>query len=72
MIGKFTYEEILQFAKELADNADIVDKLAKKQDAGMLQTFISNVDWYSTFLKSTVEIYKDADAVLKPLKDQIK
>ena len=68
MIGKFTYEEMLQFAKELEVNADIIDKLAKKQNAGMLQTFISNVDWYSTFIKSTVEVYKDADAVLKNLK----
>ncbi|MBQ3510702.1 MAG: hypothetical protein IJA30_00230 [Bacilli bacterium] len=70
MIGNFTYEEMLQFAKELEDNADIIDKLAKKQEAGMLQTFISNVDWYSTFIKSTVEIYKDADEVLKPLKEK--
>jgi len=70
MIGKFTYEEMLQFAKELADNADIIDKLSKKQNAGMLQTFISNVDWYSTFIKSTVEMYKDADAVLSHLKNK--
>ena len=68
MIGTFTYDEILQFAKELKDNADIIDNLAKKQGAGMLQTFISNIDWYSTFLKSTVELYKDADEVLKNLK----
>ena len=68
MIGNFTYEEMLQFAKELKENADIIDKLAKKQEAGMLQTFISNIDWYSTFIKSTVEMYKDADEVLKHLK----
>ncbi len=70
MIGTFTYDQIMQFAKELKDNADIIDSLAKKQGAGMLQTFISNVDWYSTFLKSTVELYKDADDVLKNLKAQ--
>ena len=68
MIGNFTYEEMLQFAKELEENADIIDKLAKKQEAGMLQTFISNIDWYTTFIKSTVEMYKDADEVLKHLK----
>ena len=70
MIGNFTYEEMLQFAKELEENADIIDKLAKKQEAGMLQTFISNVDWYSTFIKSTVEIYKDADNELSHLKNK--
>lgn len=70
MIGKFTYDEILQFAKELKSNSDIIDSLAKKQGIGMLQTFISNVDWYSTFLKSTVELYKDADKVLEKLKEQ--
>lgn len=68
MIGSFTYDQILQFSKELQQNADIIDNLAKKQGAGMLQTFITNVDWYSTFLKSTVELYKDADAVLSQLK----
>lgn len=68
MIGSFTYDQVQQFAKELAENADIIDNLAKKQGAGMLQTFISNVDWYATFLKSTVELYKDADEVLKNLK----
>ena len=70
MIGKFTYEEMLQFAKELSENADIIDKLSKKQNAGMLQTFISNVDWYSTFIKSTVEMYTDADNVLSHLKNK--
>ena len=70
MIGTFTYDQILQYAKELKENADIIDQLAKKKDAGTLQTFISNVDWYSTFLKTTVEIYKDADEVLKHLKVQ--
>ncbi len=69
MIGNFTYEEILQFAKELKENADVIDELSKKQGTSILQTFISNVDWYSTFLKSTVDLYKDADSVLKYLKD---
>lgn len=68
MIGNFTYDEIQQFAKELSENADIIDELAKKQGTSMLQTFTSNVAWYSTFLKSTVELYKDADEVLKNLK----
>ena len=70
MIGKFTYDEILEYAKELKNNADLIDSLAKKQGVGMLQSFISNVDWYSTFLKSTVELYKDADKVLEKLKEQ--
>lgn len=68
MIGTFTYDQILEIAKELSDNAEIIEELSKKQGADMLQTFISNVTWYATFLKSTVELYKDADAVLAPLK----
>ena len=70
MIGNFTYEQILEFAKQLKECSDIINELSKKQEVGMLQTFISNVDWYSTFLKSTVEIYQDADKVLEPLKSQ--
>ncbi|MDO5393846.1 MAG: hypothetical protein Q4F33_04515 [Mycoplasmatota bacterium] len=68
MIGSFTYDQILQISKELSDNADIIDNLAKSKGADMLQTFISNVTWYATFLKSTVELYKDADEVLANLK----
>lgn len=70
MIGSFTYEQILEFANQLKECSDIIDALAKKQNVGMLQTFISNVEWYSTFLKSTIEIYQDADKVLAPLKNQ--
>lgn len=70
MIGNFTYEQVLEYAKQLKECSDIIDELSKKQGAGMLQTFISNVDWYSTFLKSTVEIYQDADKVLEPLKSR--
>lgn len=68
MIGDFTYDQIVEFANTLKEQGEIIDRLAKKQGAGMLQTFITNIEWYSTFLKSTVEIYKDADAVLRPLK----
>lgn len=68
MIGTFTYDQVLQFAKELSENADVIDNLAKKQGVATLQTFVSNIDWYATFLKSTVELYKDADEVLKHLK----
>lgn len=68
MIGSFTYDQILQISKELSDNADIIDNLAKSKGVDMLQTFISNVTWYATFLKSTVELYKDADEVLANLK----
>ncbi len=68
MIGSFSYEEIQQLAKELADQAEVIEKLATRQGAGMLQTFISNVSRYATFLKSSVQLYKDADEVLKALK----
>lgn len=51
MIGSFTYDQILQISKELSDNADIIDNLAKSKGADMLQTFISNVTWYATFPK---------------------
>ncbi len=68
MIGQFTYDQILEFSKLLAENAEVINKLAKKHDAGMLETFIANVERYSTFLKSTVEMYKDVDEVLKNFK----
>lgn len=70
MIGSFTYEEVLQFAKELKEKSQVIENLTKKHNIATLQSFISNIDWYSTFLKSTVELYEDADAALKDLKEQ--
>ena len=70
MIGSFTYEQILEYAKQLKECYEIIDDLAKKQEGGMLQPFISNVERYSTFLKSSIEIYQDADKVLEPLRNQ--
>lgn len=69
MIGQFTYDQILEFSRLLAENAEIIRELAKKHDAGMLETFIANVERYSTFLKSTVDMYKDVDEVLKNFKN---
>ncbi len=68
MIGTFTYDQILQISKELSENIEVIENLSKKQGADILQTFISNVTWYATFLKSTVELYKDADEVLAHFK----
>ena len=70
MIGNLTYDEILKYAQELKENATIIEELAKKQNITSLQDFISNVEWYSTFLKSTIELYQDADKVLKQLSDK--
>lgn len=70
MIGSFTYEEVLQFAKELKEKSEVIENLAKKHNIATLQSFISNVDWYSTFLKSTVDLYQDADVALQDLKKQ--
>ena len=67
MIGNLSYDEILKYAQELKENANVIEHLAKKQDISSLQYFVSNVEWYSTFLKSTVELHQDADKVLKQL-----
>ena len=67
MIGNLSYDEILKYAQELKENANVIEHLAKKQDISSLQDFVSNVECYSTFLKSTVELHQDADKVLKQL-----
>ena len=72
MIDKLSYDEILTISKELKEQAEIVDKIAKAHELDDLADFIATVEGYSKFLENTIEINKDADNALKDLKSQIK
>ena len=72
MIDKLSYDEIITISKELKQQAEIVDKLAKKRDLQDLIDFAATVEGYSKFLENTIEINKDADEALKELKSHIK
>ena len=72
MIDKLSYNDILEISKVLKEQAEIVDKIAKKREFDELTDFIATVEGYSKFLENTIEINKDADAALNDLKNQIK
>ena len=71
MIGKLTYDQILEISKDLRTQAEIVEKLAKERNIQQIEDFSATVEGYSKFLENTVQINKDADLALKDLKDQI-
>ena len=64
MIDKLTYDQILAVAKELKDQAQIIDKLLENRTLQDLKDFVATVEGYSKFLENTVELNKDADKAL--------
>ena len=69
MIGKLTYEQILEISKDLRVQAQTVEKLAKERNITQIEDFSKTVEGYSKFLENTVEINRDADLALKYLKE---
>lgn len=67
MIGKLTYDQVLEISKELKAQADIVANLVKDKEKQELADFAATVEGYSKFLETTVEINRDADKALAEL-----
>ena len=67
MIGKLTYEQVLEISKELKVQADIIENLVKDKEKQELVDFAATVEGYSKFIETTVEINKDADRALAEL-----
>ena len=68
MIGNLTYNQIEDIALELENATKVVDAIIKNQNIEELEDFISTVVGYSKYLKTTVELNKDADKALEELK----
>lgn len=67
MIDKLTYDQVLAIAKELKDQAQIIEGLLENRSIQDLKDFSSTVEGYSKFLENTVELNKDADKALSSL-----
>lgn len=67
MIGKLTYDQILEVSKDLKEQADIISSLVKNKDNQELLDFTATVEGYSKYLETTVQINKDADNALMDL-----
>lgn len=68
MVGKLTYEQVLEIAKDLRANVEVIEKLLVNRDLPELNDFTATVEGYSKFLENSVEINKDADLALMELK----
>mgnify|MGYP003295225343 FL=1 len=64
MIGKLTYDQVIEVANQLKMCAATISDLIVDKQAEDLQNFVSVVDRYIKFLETTVELYKDADKAL--------
>lgn len=67
MIGKLTYEQILNIAKDLRTEAEDVEKMARGREIQDLVDFADTVESYAKFLENIVELNKDADKALEDL-----
>lgn len=68
MVGKLTYDQVLEIAKSLREQVDVIEKLLVNRDLPELHDFTATVEGYAKFLENSVEINKDADEALLGLK----
>lgn len=70
MIGNLTYDQVESIAKELEQSIATITTVTKSLNVEELQDFLSTVEGYSKYLKTTVEMSKDADKALEELKSK--
>lgn len=67
MIGKLTYEEIIECIEQLKTSNATVTALIENKESYELENFVGVVDRYIKYLETTVELYQDADKALAKL-----
>lgn len=72
MVGKLTYDQVLNIAKDLRQQVEVIERLIANRELPELNDFTATVEGYSKFLENSVEINKDADAALSDLKNMKK
>ena len=72
MIGKFTYEQLLEISADLRNQTTIIEPIIKNTNSQELLDFISTVEGYSKYIETIVQINKDADLALLELKKKKK
>lgn len=70
MIGSLTYEQVDAIATELKNSVETIKTITKSLNIEELQDFLSTVEGYSKYLKTTIEMNKDADKALQDLNNK--
>ena len=65
MIGTMTYEQVETIIKELENATTTISSTIKDKNIEELEDFVSTVEGYSKYLKTTLELNKDADKAFK-------
>ena len=67
MIGKLTYDQLLECIEQLKTSNATVTTLIENKESYDLENFVGVVDRYIKYLETTLELYKDADKALARL-----
>lgn len=67
MIGKLTYEQVIECIEQLKISNQTISGLIENKEAYELKNFVGVVDRYIKYLVTTVELYQDADKALAKL-----
>ena len=70
MIGNLTYNQVESIAKELEESIATITAITKNLNVEEMQDFLSTVEGYSKYLRTTIELNKDADKALEDLKSR--
>lgn len=65
MIGKLSYDEMLKLAEQLNKSSNTIKSYLKEEEDNNIRKFCEEVDTYSRFLVSSVQLYKYSDEALK-------
>lgn len=68
MIGNITYEQAEAISISIEQATKEVKEYLKGKNIYELDDFISTVEGYAKYLKTTIELNKDADKALEDLK----
>ncbi len=72
MIGKLTYDQVIECIELLKTNNEVVRQLIANKESYDLENFVGVVDRYIKYLETTVELYQDADKALAKLRESNK
>lgn len=70
MIGNLNYDQVEELAKELEAATKTVDNITKNLNIEELEDFVSTVEGYFKYLRTIIEMNKDADRALEDLKSK--
>ena len=67
MIGKLTYDQVIEFAHKIREQNEIIKRLLKGRNVEDVVDFTDVVESYCKFLEGTVELNQAAENAIKEI-----